>query len=58
MMELALPYKSTHREAVTQKVFPNEAFGLPNGGYYAPNGKFGFPSEEDVHLPIPVPDGS
>jgi hypothetical protein len=44
MMELALPYKSTHRNAVTQKVFPNAVFDLPNGGYYAPNGKFGWVS--------------
>ncbi len=59
MTELAaLPYKCKHREAGIQKGFPNVAFDLPNGGYYAPNGKFGFPSEEDVHLPIPILDGS
>lgn len=36
MMELALPYKSTHREAVTQKDLPNAAFDLPNGRKWAP----------------------
>ena len=39
MMELALPYKSTHREAVTQKAFPNVAFGLPNGRKQPPRRK-------------------
>ena len=39
MMELAgVHLKCKHREAGIQKVFPNAAFGLPNGRNLAPNG--------------------
>ncbi len=59
MMEFTAIHPKCNQRAVgTQKVFPNAVFDLLNGGYYAPNDMFGFPSEEDVHLPIPIPDGS
>ena len=38
MIELTLPYKCRHRDAGIQKVFPNAAFDLPNGGKWAPKG--------------------